>query len=406
MAQTFTYKVRDGQGRLLQGTLDADDQSLVAGRLRQMGYVPVSIETQASGSLNRELRIPGFGPKVKLADQAVFARQFATMVNAGLSLIRSLNILGEQADNPELARVITEVRLDIERGSSLSAALGQHPKIFNRLFLAMVRAGETGGALDVVLLKLASLIERQVELRRRIRSAMTYPIAVLSLVSMIALAMLLFVVPVFKDLYSDLGGTLPFPTRVLLGVSGMVRRFAIILVPGTVGAVVLFRRWKATPVGRAGWDRFKLRVPVLGKLVRKTAMSRFSSTLSVLLRSGVPVLEALEITSQTVDNAVVAQAIIDTQSAVKAGESLSSPLARYPIFPPMVVQMLAVGEETGAVDELLEKVAGFYDDEIEATVDALTSLLEPLMIVVMGLVVGGMVVALYLPMFNVIKLVQ
>ena len=406
MAATFQYKVRDPEGRLLQGSLDGDSQALVASKLRQMGYVPIAISQEKSSSLKKDLTIPGLTDRVSMKDVAVFSRQFATMINSGLSLIRALHILNEQTENKKLAEVVAEVRMDVEKGASLSQALGKHPKVFNRLYVAMVRAGETGGVLDGVLMQLASILEKQVELRRKIKSAMTYPVAVLCLVLLIVTAMLVFVVPTFETLYADLGGTLPLPTRMLLAVSGFVTKWLPVIIVLEVAAAFGFKRWIQSDKGRAAWDAFKLKVPIFGSLVHKTALTRFSRTLAVLLRSGVPILESLEITSETVNNSVMARAVKDTQDAVKRGESVATPLQEHAIFPPMVVQMLAVGEETGQVDQMLEKVADFYDQEIEATVDALTSLLEPLLIVVMGGAVGGMVVALYMPMFQIINLVQ
>ncbi len=406
MAQTFEYKVRDREGRVIQGSLDAENHDLVVNKLRQMGYTPINVERQEVSALKKELKIPGLGSRVGLKDVAVFSRQFATMINSGLTLLRAMNILAEQTENPALAKILTQVRLDIERGSSLSQALARHPKAFNRLYIAMVRAGEIGGMLDSVLLQLASTIEKQVELRRKIISAMTYPVAVLALVLLIVTAMLIFVVPTFESLYADLDSPLPGPTKLLLAVSSFMTTFAPVIILAEVGMVVLFKRWIASEKGRAIWDSFKLKVPVFGKLVRKTALTRFARTLSSLLRAGVPILEALEITSETVGNAVVAKAVREVQVAVRQGEPMARPLAQHAVFPPMVVQMLAVGEETGAVDTMLDKVADFYDQEIEALVDALTSLLEPLLIVVLGGVVGGMVIALYMPMFNIINVIQ
>jgi type IV pilus assembly protein PilC len=407
MADTYAYKVRDQAGKMLEGTLEADSTKLVANKLREMGYVPVAIDKKTTGAMQKELHFPGMGGgKVKLKDVSVFSRQFATMINSGLSLLRSLYILTEQTESKVLAKVIDEVRQDVEKGSSLSQALARHPKVFNRLYVAMVRAGETGGVLDSVLMQLASTIEKQVELRGKIKSAMTYPVAVFALVIMIVTAMLLFIVPMFKDLYTDLGGTLPLPTRVLLLVSSVVVKFFPLVVLFWGGVIFAFRRWIQTEKGRAAFDRLKLKIPVFGKLTHKTALTRFSRTLAVLLRSGVPILESLEITSETVGNTVVADAVKDIQSGVKQGESISKPLLGHSVFPPMVVQMMAVGEETGALDEMLDKIGEFYEQEVEAMVDSLTSLLEPLLICVMGGAVGGMVVALYMPMFNIIKLVK
>jgi type IV pilus assembly protein PilC len=406
MATTYAYKVRDKEGRLLQGELDADSTALVANKLRSMGYVPVNIERQETSALQKDLTIPGLTDRVRQKDVAVFCRQFATMIDSGLSLIRSLHILGEQTGSKVLAGIIDEVRQDVEKGASLSQALGRHHKAFSRLFVSMVKAGETGGVLDQVLLQLADIIEKQVELKRKITSAMTYPVAVLGLVLLIVAAMLVFVVPQFRTMYDDLGGTLPFMTRGLLAVSAFTVTFAPLLLLGAVAAALAFRRWIRTESGRAAWDAFKLRVPIFGRLTHKTSMTRFARTLAVLLRSGVPILESLEITSETVNNHVVSVAVKDVQDAVKRGETINQPLAQHDVFPPMVTQMLAVGEETGNVDVMLEKVADFYDQEVEATVNALTSLLEPLLIVVLGGAVGAMVISLYLPMFKIIELVK
>lgn len=405
MAETYTYKVRDKAGKMLQGSIEADSTTLVANKLRQMGYVPLAIDKKASGGVNKEIQL--FKPKVKLKDIAVFSRQFATMINSGLSLLRALNILEEQTQSKALKDILKEVRTDVEKGSSLSQALARHPRAFNRLYIAMVRAGETGGVLDSVLLQLSDTIEKQVELKRKIKAAMTYPVAVLSLVLLIVTVMLLFVVPTFKNIYADLGGTLPLPTRMLLAISTVLKQWFPLILVGQIAFVVLFKRWIETDKGRAAWDIFKLKVPIFGGLVHKTALTRFSQTLASLLRAGVPILESLEITSETVGNTVVSNCVKEMQDGVKQGEPIAKRMAEHTkVFPPMVTQMLAVGEETGAVDTMLDKVGEFYEQEVEATVDALTSLLEPLLIMVLGGAVGGMVVALYMPMFNVIKLIQ
>jgi len=405
MAETYTYKVRDKAGKMMSGSIEADSTTLVANKLREMGYVPLAIDKKATGGVNKELTL--FKPRIKLKDIAVFSRQFATMINSGLSLLRSLSILEEQTESKALAAVLHEVRVDVEKGSSLSQSLARHPKAFNRLYVAMVRAGETGGVLDSVLMQLADTIEKQVELRHKIKSAMTYPIAVLALVVVIVTAMLLFIVPTFKGLYQDLGGTLPLPTRVLLLVATVLKSYFPIVLAVMVGMFIAFRRWIKTETGRAAWDATKLKIPVFGKLVHKTALTRFSRTLASLLRAGVPILESLEITSETVGNNVVSKAVLDMQDGVKQGEPIAKRMAEHDtVFPPMVTQMLAVGEETGAVDTMLDKVGDFYDQEVESLVNSLTSLLEPALIVVLGGAVGGMVVALYMPMFNIIKLIN
>jgi type IV pilus assembly protein PilC len=405
MPTTYAYKVRDREGKMAAGSMEAESEEAVVGRLRQLGYAPISIEPDKGAGLKTEVKLPGTG-RVKLKDLAVFSRQFATMINSGLSLLRSLTILGEQTSNRRLGEVIIQVRAEVEKGTSLSAALARHPKVFNRLYVSMVRAGEIGGFLDQVLVKVAETFEKEVELRGKIRSAMTYPVVVSIMVVGIVSAMLIFIVPTFENLYESLGGTLPLPTRMLMGASNVLRRFFLVVVLVVVALVFVFRRWKATDRGRYQVDRFKLKVKVFGPLFHKTALSRFSRTLSTLIRSGVPILQALEIVGETVNNAVISRAVRDVQDSVREGESLATPLAKHATFPAMVVQMMAVGEETGALDTMLSKVADFYDQEVEAAVASLTSMIEPILIAVMGACVGGMVIALYMPLFNIINLVQ
>jgi type IV pilus assembly protein PilC len=404
MPDTYNYKVRDRSGNLVNGSLMADSEALVLQRLREMGYTPIDVvkEKQKVGQIKISFR-PGH---VKLKELSVFCRQFATMVNSGLPILRALAILADQTESDELAKVVTQVRVDVEQGSSLSVAMAKHPKAFNDLFVAMVKSGETGGVLDDVLLRLADVIEKEVKLRGKIKSAMTYPVAVLCLVALIMSAMLLFVVPQFKSIFDQLGGTLPFPTRMLLLMSDAVKKYWYLVIAGSVAASFAFKRFKKTEAGRARLDALKLKVPVFGSLFHKTALSRFSSTLGMLLRSGVPILQALDIVSDTVNNKVIAKAVTDTQASVREGESIAKPLGRHPVFPAMVVQMLAVGEETGQIDNMLEKVAQFYGEEVEAQVDALTSLIEPLLIAVIGGCEGAAVIALYMPMFNIIKLIK
>jgi type IV pilus assembly protein PilC len=405
MPTTYAYKVRDRSGKVLSGSLDAENTGLVANRLREMGYVPISIDKKAGAAVQRDVSIPFLSNRVKLKEIAVFSRQFATMINSGLTLLRALNILVMQTDNKYFKGVIDQIRLDVQSGSSLSQALSKHPKQFNRLYIAMVRAGEAGGNLDRTLNELASTIEKQVELRGKIRSALSYPLMVLFLVTCILLAMLIFIVPIFKKMYDDLKGKLPPATQVLISVSDIVIHAAPFLIGAAIIGVFAYRKWVSTPRGKAVRDRVVLRVPIFGGLVRKTAMTRFSSTLATLLSSGVPVLESLEITADTVNNSVVADGVHAIADGAKRGEPLTRPLAAHPVFPPMVTQMMAVGEETGALDNLLRKVATFFEQEVDRTVNALTSLLEPLLIVVLGGAVGAMVISLYLPMFDIIKLV-
>jgi type IV pilus assembly protein PilC len=403
MPETYTYKARDRSGNMVNGSLEADSEGLVLQRLREMGYTPLEASKKSSG-LNLEINLrPG---RVKLKEVAVFSRQFATMVNSGLPILRALAILAEQTESKELQKAIVGVRIDVEHGSSLSGGMSKFPKAFNDLYIAMVKSGETGGMLDEVLLRLADEIEKEVHLRQKIKSAMTYPVAVVGLVFLIMSAMLLFVVPQFQSIYSELGGTLPLPTRILLGMSKIFKSYWWIVLLLSVGAMQFFKRYKKTEQGRSQIDAFKLRVPIFGNLFHKTALSRFSSTLGMLLKSGVPILQAMDIVVDTVNNRVISRAVVDVQASVREGESIAKPLAKHSVFPPMVVQMLSVGEETGQVDTMLNKVSIFYDNEVEAMVDALTSLIEPLLIAVIGGCVGAAVIALYMPMFDIIKQIQ
>ena len=402
MPEVYDYMGRDPSGQRVTGTLVGDSPALVLARLREMGYVPLKVSAQNRG-MKREINIRN---RVALKELAIFSRELATMVSAGVPILKSLAILERQTDSRLLATTVADVRVEIERGASLSAALSKHPKVFGNLYVSMVKAGETGGVLENVLDRIAANLERELSLRQRIRSAMTYPVVVLGFVTLIMLAMLLFVVPQFKSIYADLGGQLPLPTRILLAVSNTFKSKFLIVIGVVFLMVFLIRRYKKTEQGRELWDRLKLKVPVFGALFQKTALARFARVLSVLNKSGVPILQSLDVVAETVSNSLMSKAVLDVQQSVKEGESLAKPLARHDIFPPMVVQMLAVGEETGSLDTMLEKVAIFYDDEVTATVDSLTAVIEPLMIFIVGGAVGLSVIALYMPMFNIIKLIQ
>ena len=405
-AATFAYKVRDKSGKVREGTLEGSSRSAVVSALRERGMVPLKVEEQSASALQMEIKIPGLSDRIKGKEIAIFARQFATMVNSGLSLIRTLTILEEQTENKALGRVVGEVRADVEKGSSLSAAMEKHPKVFSELFVAMIKAGEVGGVLDETLDRLADMMEAAHALRSKVKSAMEYPVVVLLLVVSIVFAMLTFVVPMFEGMYAELGGDLPVPTKLLIAAGNILKQWWYIVFLLTGAGIYAFRRYIQTDAGRGQWDAMKLKFPIFGKLIGKTALSRFSRSLSVLSRSGVPILSALEIVAQTSGNRVMANAIDDVMASVKRGESLAAPLDQHSVFPPMVSQMMTVGEETGALDEMLAKVADFYDREVDDTVAALTSLIEPLLIIVLGITVGGILIALYLPMFNVASLLE
>lgn len=405
MALTFDYKVRDRSGNLVEGQLEGDSLPLVVSKLREMGYLPISVTQRSRVNAQMEINIPGLTNRVKLMEVAVATRQFATMVESGLSVVRALSILTTQVENKELARVLAEVRLDVEHGSSLSQACAKHPKVFNNLFVTMVQAGEAGGTLDKVLLDLAATMEKQAELNRTIRSAMTYPAVVLSVMVVIFLALLIFIVPTFQKLFTQLHASLPLPTQIIIKISKTILSpWAVVVVAVIIAAVVLFRRWINTEDGRVKWDAFKLKPPVFGQLIHKVSLARFTSTFSSLVSSGVPILESLDIVTDTCGNVVIGNVLQQAKNGVREGRSLADVLREHEeIIPALVVQMIEVGEQTGALDQMLYRVGKFYDGEVQNTVDNLTSLLEPMLTVVMGAGVGVMVVSMYLPMFTYIK---
>jgi type IV pilus assembly protein PilC len=402
---TYQYSVRDRAGKVVSGTLDADSPATVANKLKQMGYAPISISQHKAG-MKTELKIPGFGGKVKLKDLAVMSRQFATMINAGLSMLRSLTILAEQTENKELARVLFEVGKEVETGVALSSALAKHPKAFPPLFVNMCRAGEVGGFLDSVLLQIATNYEAEVRLRGKVKSAMTYPVVVFVMAILAVVGMLLFIVPTFAGLFDSLGGTLPAPTRILVTASHVLKFGAPFLLVGAIAGFITWNKIKNTARVRDIVDPVKLKLPVFGGLFQKIALTRFARNLGTMMQSGVPILQSLEIVSDTTGNVVLARAIRDVQDSVRSGESLAGPLANHPVFPPMVVQMMSVGEDTGALDTMLHKIAEFYDQEVESTTESLTALIEPLMIAFLGGVVGSMIIALYMPIFKIFELIK
>ena len=402
---TFEYKVRDKAGKVKTGKLEAETQSQVANKLKGMGYAPLSI-TQANAGMNKELKIPGMGAKkVKLKDLAVFSRQFATMINSGLSLLRALSILTEQTESKELARVIGEVRNDIETGSSLSVGMAKHPDVFPPLMVNMCRAGEVGGFLDMVLLQIATNYEAEVKLKGKVKAAMTYPVVVFIIAILAVIGMLLFIVPVFVGLFAGFDAQLPAPTRFLVFLSGLMKFMAPL---GFVGFIVFMMVWpkvKRRDEVRNVLDPLKLKLPVFGLLFQKIALARFARNLGTMMKSGVPILQSLDIVASTTGNVVLERAIRDVQESVRQGEALAQPLTNHPVFPPMVVQMMSVGEDTGALDEMLHKISEFYDQEVEATTEALTALIEPLMIVTIGGIIGAMIVALYMPIFTLMNVI-
>ena len=399
----YSYKVRDVGGKFLEGKVEAASEAAVADKLRAMGYVPLEVSL-ANAGMQREVTF-GRKKRVKLKDLSVFARQFATMIDAGLTMLRALTIMSEQVEKPELRSVLRQVKQDLEAGMSLSAACAKRPDVFPTLMVSMTRAGEAGGFLDVAMRQIADNFEAEVKLRQKIKAAMTYPVVVFILAILMLIGMLVFVVPVFESMFVGLGGELPLPTKVLVFLSSTMRFMLPVLIGATVVGVWLWRKFGKTPRVRDVVDPLKLKLPVFGDLSAKLALARFARNLSTLLSSGVPVLQSLDIVGETTGSVVISRALRDVRESVSRGETVAGPLAQHAVFPPMVVQMIASGEETGAIDRMLAKIAQFYDEEVEATTEALTALIEPLMIAFLGGIVGSMIIALYMPIFKVFELI-
>jgi type IV pilus assembly protein PilC len=400
----YTYRALDKQGEIIQDKLEGSGEMAVAHELRQQGLLVIDVKEQSVGQ--KDILEPF--KRIKLADLVVFSRQLATMINAGLPIVRALYVLSEQTQNPKLKDVVVAVRKDVEAGSSLSQVLEKQPEVFSRLYVEMVKAGEIGGILDGVLLRLADQLERDQDLRRKIRSAMTYPIVVLVFAILAASFMLIFIVPVFAGLFQDLGGTLPLPTRITMAISDILTSiFGVFVYAGMALAVVMFLRWKKSENGRKVWGRAVLRISAkIGDVVKKATLARFARTFATLSAAGVPILQAIEITATSSGNWVVEKALLKSKDAIREGIPIYKPLEEEPVFPPMVTRMIAVGEESGDIDGMLTKIAEFYESEVDAAVKALTSIIEPLMVVIVGSIVGAIVISMYLPMFEIFNLIE
>jgi type IV pilus assembly protein PilC len=396
---SFAFKAVDLAGIPQTGTIDGADKKTVTSELKGRGLKVMALEEKKSG-LKMELRL---GPKrVKASELTVMSRQLATMISSGMTLLRAFYVLEEQSENQFLRETVGAVREDIEAGLNFSDALERHTKVFNPLYVAMVRSGETGGVLEEALERISDQLEKDDSLRRQVKSAMAYPVVVFSFAMLVLIGMIAFIVPVFVGVFKDFGGELPLITRFTVGLSNMVTGQWYILLAVAIGSFIGFRKWKSSTWGRPQWDQFRLRIPFnIGKTVQKIALARWSRTFSALYGAGVPIMQAIEVTGQTAGNAVVDKAMAAVIESVKSGGSIAAPLKDAPIFPPMVAQMIAIGEETGNLDTMLSKVADFYEDEVAAAIKALTSILEPVMIVLVGGIVGFIVVAMYMPMFKV-----
>ncbi|MDR7433834.1 MAG: type II secretion system F family protein [Armatimonadota bacterium] len=396
----FRYSARDSSGRVLTGTIEADNEAMVVAKLQEMGFFITRLEEERRrfdlGVAFRRFQ------RIGLRDLTVFSRQFATMVNAGLSIVRTLTILESQTENARLREIIGVVRRDVEEGSPLSDAMAKHPDAFSSLVVNMVRAGEVGGVLDDVLQRIASFFEKDLALRQKVRAAITYPLVVFTFAVGIVLFLVFFILPQFVAFFEGLDLVLPLPTRILMATTRFMTARWYVLLALIVLLVYGFRSYIRTPEGRMWWDRWKLNMPLFGPLVRKVSISRFSRTFATLLASAVPIIQALDVVGRAVDNKVFEKATEQVKSSIREGESISGPLQQSGIFPPMVIHMVSVGEETGNLDGMLQKVADFYDQEVETMLSQLTSILEPLLILFLGVIVGFIVLSFYLPLYQLI----
>jgi len=395
---TYVFKAIDVSGGKARGEVEAESKQAVSDQLKQRGLVVLDISDKHS---SREIQL-GFLKTVKASELAVFSRQLSTMISSGMSILRSLYVLEEQTDGKFLKETIIAVRKDVEAGLSLSDAMARHPKVFNPLFVAMTQAGEMGGVLEDALIRVADQLQKDAALRRQVKAAMVYPVMVIIFAVGVMMALVAFLVPVFVGVFKKFGGELPAPTKVSVFLSHVVTNYWWLMFLGAGVTVVVFIKWKKTTWGRRQWDHFRLHVPMkIGSIVQQIAVARWSRTLSSLTSAGVPLIQALEITGKTGGNVAVEEAMDGVIASVKRGGTISAPLAQAPIFPSMVTHMVGVGEETGALDEMLRRVAEFYEEQVEASVKALTSILEPIMIIVIGGIVGFIVISMYLPLFEV-----
>ncbi len=400
---SFAYAAINAEGVELTGELNAPDISAAREQLRIRGLLASSLRELPS-TANEGITV---FKAVKPKSLQIFSRQFATMIEAGLNVVASLVILEQQTDDVYLGQIIRELRADVEGGLLLSQAMARHPKVFDRLYIAMVEAGEAAGILDTVLDRVAFQIEKQTQIKRRVKGAMLYPTMVLIFATLVLIGMLMFLVPVFVKIFKSLGGTLPTLTQYVVGASNIVRGYWFIIIPLLIAMPFAFRKWKSTESGRQIWDRVKLRVPMkIGDTVLKVTMARFSRTLSTLVAAGVDIIKALEITGQTAGNWVIESALAGVRAKVHEGVPIAQPLIENEVFPPMVSQMVKIGEETGELEKMLGKIADFYEDEVDAAISSLTSIIEPLMMIAVGCMVGIIIIAMYLPMFKMLSLVK
>jgi type IV pilus assembly protein PilC len=403
---TFLWEGKTAQGRVMKGELEAPNPEAVFALLRERRIRPIPTRIREKGKgLEREITIPGFGEKVKAKDISLFTRQFATMIDAGLPIVQCLDILSEQSESKLLRNTIRMIKQDVEGGATLAEALRKHPKVFDDLYVNMVQAGEMGGVLNTILNRIALFIEKAHKLKKKVKGAMIYPCSIIAVAVIVVAILLIFVIPVFAELYGSMGRALPAPTQITINISNWFVATWYYALFAIVGVTVAIRFYAQTDQGRMNIDRLLLRLPIMGDLLRKVAVARFSQNMSLLLSSGVPILDGLAITAKTAGNKVVEKAIMDSRLSISQGRTVADPLRESKIFPPMVCQMVAVGENTGGLDTMLKKVADLYEEEVDDAVNNLTALMEPMIMIVLGVILGGLVISMYLPIFQLGSLV-
>jgi type IV pilus assembly protein PilC len=394
----FTYEGKTAQGQVTKGELEAVSDAAVRILLRRQGITPTRVAKKGAG-LSFELKLGGNSVSEK--ELVVLTRQFATMIDAGLPLVQCLDILAGQQPNAFFKKTLTKIKEDVESGSTFNEALAKHPKVFDELFVNLVAAGEVGGILDTILNRLAAYIEKSMKLKKRIKGAMVYPGVIMTVAVGVVTVLLVFVIPIFAKMFADFGSELPMPTKLVIEMSNWLKSSIVWIILGSIGATVAFRQWYKTPNGQKLVDKNLLKLPVVGDLIRKIAVARFTRTLGTMVSSGVPILDGLQITAKTAGNKTVETAIMETRQSISEGKTIAEPLQKSGVFPSMVCQMIAVGESTGALDTMLNKIADFYDDEVDSAVGTLTALMEPALMVFLGVAIGGLVIAMYLPIFKI-----
>jgi len=396
----FSWEARSKGGSVQKGVMEAANTSMVEAQLKKYGFTGIAIKEQGKG-FSMELKFPGGGSKkIDTKDLVVFTRQFATMIDSGLPLVQCLDILSSQQENKTFKEILVNVKESVESGSTFADALAKHPKAFDQLYVNLVAAGEVGGILDTILGRLAAYIEKAMKLKKQVKGAMVYPLTIMSIAVVVVGVILVFVIPTFAKMFADFGGELPGPTKLVIALSHFVTRYILVMIAGVFALKWAFGKYYNTPAGRKKVDRFALKLPVVGPLVRKVAVAKFTRTLGTMISSGVPIMDGLEIVAKTAGNKVVEEAIYKVRQSISEGKTIAEPLGESGVFPAMVVSMISVGEATGAMDTMLNKIADFYDDEVDDAVGALTSMMEPLLMVFLGTTVGGLVIAMYLPIFK------